>query len=141
MFIYVTCVMIYSICSYIVYTGNLGLSLMTVLYNSSLILPYIAHCNRKCASVSTTFEQKEQNLISLGILRCRPISIIRLWLESLNLVTCFLISGFLISDRYFSGPILFLKIPYVLSLLLSFLIVVLHGHFDSIYIHMNSPKF
>ena len=46
---------------------------------------------------------------------CRPVSIINLWFESLNFDICILIFGFLISDKYFSNPILFLKVAYVLN--------------------------
>ena len=45
---------------------------------------------------------------------CRPVSIINLWFESLNFDICILIFGFFISDKYFSNPILVLKVAYVL---------------------------
>ena len=50
---------------------------------------------------------------------CRPISIIRLWLDNLNFVISILKNGFLISLKYFPKPISVLKRAYVLHLLCS----------------------
>ena len=69
--------------------------------------------NRKCTSFSTNSGQNGQNLSSASIFLCRPVSIISLWFESLNLVTLILVWIFLISVRYFSKPTSFLNTAYM----------------------------
>ena len=81
---------------------------------------YTGHERRKCASSSILWGQKGHTRSSrFSRPWWRPTSIINLWFESLNLVTQFLIKVLLISDKYGSRPVCFLKRAYVLSLLFS----------------------
>ena len=102
-------IIMYSSFSLIVYEENSGLLSITVLWRISLIEAKVGHWSRKCISVSTVSVQKGQKRLSFGILLCRPVSIIKVWFESLSLLNCFLVVVFLISVKYFSGPISFLK--------------------------------
>ena len=78
---------------------------------------YVEQEEIKCTSSSMPSWQRGQMPNSFSSFLCRPVSIINLWFEILNFDICILIFGFLISDKYFSNPILFLKVAYVLNLL------------------------
>ena len=90
-----------------------------------LICSYVGHSIKKCTSSSTDFGQKGQNLISLGVLGvlCRPFSISKKWLDSLNFVIDCRAVVFFIVWRYSSQPISVLSNEYVRSLLSGLLIV------------------
>ena len=66
--------------------SNSGISFSIGYSNFSLWDWYAEHERRKWTSFSINPGQKGQNRISLWIPLCRPISIIKRWLESLNLV-------------------------------------------------------
>ena len=70
---------------------------------------YTGHSNKKYISVSTAHVQKGQKRSYFGMFLYRPVSIIRLWLDNLNLVISVLRAGFLISIKYFSNPISVLR--------------------------------
>ena len=70
----------------------------------NIVLSYSEHWIKKCCSLSTWSGQCGQNLCSLGVIGmlCLPVSILRMWSDSLNferVTLCFL---FLIVSRYFS---------------------------------------
>ena len=83
---------------------------------------YAWHCKRACFSSSIWFGQNGQNRLFLSIRSCLPVSILRQWLESLNVVKAVRWSMFWISLRYISYPGSVVKRLYVLNLLVSLFI-------------------
>ena len=92
-----------------------GIVSLAPLRSSFLIYLYWGHLVLKCFSSSTIPGQKGQNLKFLSIFRCRPISIINKWFESLSLVRAIRSLTHLIWSKYFSNPGSVLKWLYVRS--------------------------